>query len=342
MWRLFPLLVVVSGMFVQGCRTNSITEPGPPPGQTERGVFVVNEGLFPNAGSIWFYNISKDVITQNVVAPSVGWITPNDARVIGNKLYVVVNGGNTIFVRNADTFQAIDSIAMPVNSSPGFLWIEDSTKAYVANYNGTVSLLNLTTRTVVQTSVPVVVFPGGIVTNSGRVYVSDFGFYPGIKNIVKVLDGNTLAVLDSVLVGPGAGAMVSGPNRVYVVSSGEFPNKGKVFAINTGTNQAVDSITISDAPSDIGLRNESLFVLHSDRVMKLGTNPLTVSDSAFVRLSNALFFYAMQIDNQNGDVYVARIVSNGGAGEVAIYSPAGALKRAPFSVGTFPGAFAFK
>jgi DNA-binding beta-propeller fold protein YncE len=163
------MLMLISLSIVQSCR-NNVTEPGPiPEPQAERGVFILNEGSFPNAGSVSFYNIKKDSVIQAVVNSSSGWITPNDARVVGTKLYVVVNGGNKVYVRDANTFQAIDSIAMPPNSSPGYIWIVDSTRAYVANYAGTVSLLNLTTRTVVQTSSTVVTFPGGIIVNSGRV-----------------------------------------------------------------------------------------------------------------------------------------------------------------------------
>lgn len=343
MKKCFAKLMLVSLTVFSACRNDTVTDPGSTPGpQSERGVFIVNEGAFPNAGSISFYNIAKDSVLPPVVNTSSGWITPNDARVVGNKLYVVVNGGNKIYIRNADTFQAIDSIAMPANSSPGYIWVVDSTKAYVANYNGTVSILNLTLRTVVQTSSPVVTFPGGIVVNSGRVYVSNFGFFPNLKNIVKVLDGSSLAVVDSSKVGVGAGAMVNGTNRVYVVSSGNFPAKGKVYAINSTTNAVVDSVSVGDGPSDIAIRNQSLYVLHGDRVMKLNASPLSVSDSSFIRLSNALYFYAMQADDATGDIYVSRITSNGGAGEVAIYTSAGALRRPVFSVGVFPGAFAFK
>jgi YVTN family beta-propeller protein len=138
--------------------------------------------------------------------------------------------------------------------------------------------------------------------------------------------------VDSPKVGVGTGA----------VSSGSFPSKGKVYAINTTTNTVVDSVTVGDGPSDIAIKNQSLFVLHGGHVMKLNAAPLSVSDSSFIRISNALYFYAMQTDDISGDIYVSRITTNGGAGEVAIYTSAGALRRAPFRVGIFPGAFAFK
>jgi hypothetical protein len=314
-----------------------------PEPQRERGVFIINEGLFPNAGSIGFYNITKDSVIQSVVATSAGWITPNDGKVAGNKLYVVVNGGNKVYVRNAETFQPIDSIAMPANSSPGYIWLVDSTKAYVANYNGTVSVLDLNQRIVVRTSSSVVSFPGGIAVGSGRIYVSDFGFYPNLKNRVKVLDPISLAIVDSVRVGVGAGSMVAFGSRIYVVSSGSFPANGAVYAISTSSNAVEDSVMVGVGPTDIAFYRQSLYVLHSDRVMKLfAQSPMAVADSSFIPISNAIFFYAMQVDDVTGDIFLSRITSSAGSGEVAIYSSAGALRRPAFGAGVFPGAFAFK
>lgn len=335
--------MLLSILFFQGCRNNNITDPPPPtPPQSDRGAFIINEGLWPNAGSISFYNITKDSVFQNVIGASAGWITPNDGYVVNGRLYVVVNGGDKIYVRNAGTFQALDSISLPAGSGPAYISVIDSAKAYVANYNGTISIVNLSNRTVLLTSAAVVAFPGGIAVNGGRVFVSDYGLWPDFKNVVKVLDGNSLAVVDSARVGLAAGSMASSGNRVYVVCANNFPQKGKVFAINASNSAVVDSITIGDGPSDIAVRNQTLYVLHSDHVMRLGINPLSVADSLFIRLSNAFYFYSMQVDNVTGDVYVSQVISNGGAGEVSVYSSAGVQKRLPFSVGAFPGSIVFK
>ncbi|MBX2991879.1 MAG: hypothetical protein KF749_12025 [Bacteroidetes bacterium] len=339
----FCCAALLAVTLLPGCRNNNVNNPVvPPPPQSDRGVFIINEGAWPNPGSVSFYNISKDSVFASVIGPSAGWITPNDGRVVGGKLYVVVNGGDKIYIRNAETFQALDSIALPSGSGPGYLAVVDSTRAYVANYNGTVSLVNLATRTVVRTGSPIVTFPGGIAVNGDRVFISDYGFFPGFSNIVKVLDGNSLAVVDSVRVGLAAGSMVSSGNRVYVVCANSFPAKGKVFALNASNASVVDSITVGDGPSDIAVRNQTLYVLHYDHVMRLGTNPLSVGDSLFIRISNAIYFYSMQADDVTGDVYVSQVVSGGGAGEVLAYTSAGVLKRPPFNVGIFPGSIVFK
>ena len=204
----FLLLTVFCVSFIS-CRDQSPTDSQPTAPQPERGVFIINEGLWPNAGSVSFYNIDSNTVTQSVVGPNAGWITPNDARVVGKKLYVVVNGGDKIYVRNADTFQPIDSVSFPAGTGPAYLWIVDSTKACVASYNGTISAVNLTTNRVSQTSIARVTFPGGIVVSGGKVYVSDYGLFPNLKNIVKVFDLSSLTVMDSIRVGVAAGSMAT-------------------------------------------------------------------------------------------------------------------------------------
>jgi hypothetical protein len=324
------------------CRDEGPTQQPMPLPQPERGVFIINEGTFTTAGSVGFYNVDSNTVTPNAIGSNAGWFFPNDARVVGKKLYVVVNGGDRIYVRNADTFQAIDSIVFAPRTGPGYLWIVDSTKAFVANYNGTISSVNLTTNRVTQTSGSLVAFPGGIVVSGGRIYVSDYGLFPNLKNIVKVIDLNSLAVLDSIRVGIAAGSMVGSATRVHVVCAGNFPARGKVYSINLTNNAVIDSITVGDGPSDIAMREQSLYVLHGERVMRLTTDPLSVRDSSFIRLTGGSFFYALNVAEISGDVYVSKVVSTGGAGEVEIYTTVGALKRAPFAVGIFPGAFAFK
>ena len=235
------------------------------------------------------------------------------------------------------------TIAFSPGTSPGFLEVADNTTAFTANYSGTVSRVNLLSNSVVTTSGHVVAFPGGIVTASGKVYVSDYGLYPNYKNIVIVLDATTLNVLDTIDVGVAAGMMVKDSSGfVCIVCAGSYPSKGKVYTINTVTDAVVDSVEVGSSPSDIAMRNHLLYVLHGDRVMKLTISPLSVVDTLFVSLSSGLYFYAMNVDVSTGNVYVSKIVSSGGSGEVEIHTPSGALKRPPFAVGIFPGAFAFK
>ncbi|MBI4535370.1 MAG: hypothetical protein HY708_03765 [Ignavibacteriae bacterium] len=325
------------------CRTSNNPANSTPPPQSDRGVFIINEGAFPNAGTMSFYNITKDIAFETIISAAEGWLLPNDAKVFGNKVYVVVNGSDRVEVLDAETFQKLGTIVIPTGSGPGYISIVDNTKAIVANYNGTVSLLNLTTRTVTQTTPPVVEFPGSIVVVGNKVFDSDFGPFQNNKDIVIVMDAVTLSVTDTIRVSVAAGSMVAGSNdRLYVVSTGIFPANGKVYAVNTLTNAVVDSVEVGQGPTDITFADQSLYVLLFDRVVKLSTFPLAVADIAFVSLSSGLYFYSTVADPVTGDLYVSKVVSGDGSGVVEVYTPLKSPKRQPFAVGSFPGAWAFK
>src|SRR5213594_2956270 len=128
---------LLSVSLLSSCRDTPTTVEVTPPPQSDRGVFIVNEGAFPNPGTVSFYNITRDTVILAAIGISTNWITPNDAKVVGRKLYVVVNGNDRIEIRDAATFQSLGSIQLPSGSAPGYLWIYDSTRAFVANYNGT-------------------------------------------------------------------------------------------------------------------------------------------------------------------------------------------------------------
>ncbi len=187
-------------------------------------------------------------------------------------------------------------------------------------------------------------FPGGIAFAAGRVFVSDVG-YVNPNNVIKIVDTASFTILDSLRVGRSPGMMANSSSGIlYVVCAENYSSPGKIYALNTTSNIVFDSTTVGVGPSDIAIRAQSMYVLHSDRVMKLTAIPLAVVDTAFIRLTPAegLNFYALAIDPQYGDLYVSRIVNQGGNGEVAIYASGGGLLRQPFPVGIFPGAFAFK
>jgi hypothetical protein len=83
----------ICAMFVSVCcRESSMLVNSLPPHSSGHGVFIVNEGSYPNAGTVSYYNITGDSVFQNVVGADAGWVTPNDIKVVGKRAYIVVNG----------------------------------------------------------------------------------------------------------------------------------------------------------------------------------------------------------------------------------------------------------
>src|SRR5262249_54018685 len=296
--RILKFLLLVPALAVLSCVTAE-TPVTPPGSGSSRGAFIINEGAYPGPGTVSYYDRTGDSVDQNVVGTSANWVTPNDAKVVGNKLYVVVNGNAEIQILNAESFVHIGRI--PTGSLPGFLSLIDTTRAVLANYNGTVCLIDIARDSVIRTSAPVVVFPGGIAAVNGKIFVSDLGYYVNPQNVVRVLDGTTLQTLDSIFVGTSPGMIVKGASsRCYVSCAGVWPGKGKVYALDAATDRVTDSVTVGVGPSDISLVNQFLYVLHADHVMRLASTPLSVMDSSFVTRGTGLYFYAMQADPGTG------------------------------------------
>lgn len=339
-------LSIVLSVLYAGCRTAD-TVSGPVTPQPGVGIFVFSEGAYPNPGTIGFYNTSTDTILRTIVGSSKGWVTINDGKVIGRRVYVAVTGNDTVQVIDAETFQTIGGIGLPAFTGPGFV-AGDTTMIFTANYNGSVSLIDPATISLVRSSTPQVSFPGGILYANGRVFLSDFGTYlpptyvfvPGTS--VLVLDPVTLALDTSIRVSDAPGSMAQADGKVFVLCSGSSSSLPKIYQIHPGTFVLEDSLVLSGYLTDLATDGHSLFVLGRDSVAKIELHPLRIGQRPFITLSSGDYFYAMNVDVISGDVCVSTVLSSGGPGAIEIYSSDGTSKRGPIPAGVFPGAFAFR
>jgi YVTN family beta-propeller protein len=120
--------------------------------------------------------------------------------------------------------------------------------AYVANnLDGTVSVIDTTTNTVIAT-VPVgnSPFEVAITPNGTRAYVTNQG-----SNNVSVIDTATNTVIATVNVGDGPFGVAITPNgtRVYVTNQ----NSNNVSVIDTATNTVIATVTVGSFPQGIAI-----------------------------------------------------------------------------------------
>jgi hypothetical protein len=208
----------------------------------------------------------------------------------------------------------------------------------VANYDGSVSLIDLRTDSLVATIGAVVGFPGGIVWSAGKVFISDIGLYPDAGRWVKVLQlGSTIAV-DSVRVENAPGPLLEQGGAVFVACTGT----SMIYRIDPVGLALEDSLQLSTFVSDFAADGEALYVLGSDSVAKLEDNPLSLISSALISRLAGSYFYALAVQRTPGVIFVSTIMSPGGSGRVESYLTDGRVARQPFPVGIFPGAFAFR
>lgn len=333
---LTPVIVLILQFIVSGCRTTDSVN-GPIVPQPYRGMFILNEGAFPNAGTVAFYNRERDTVIGGVVGTSAGWVTPNDARVIAQKVYIAVTGSDAIKIVDAESFGITGFIQLPAGSGPGFLAANGS-RLFVANNNGTLSIIDTDKDSLIATTPPILSFPGGIAQANGRIFISDIALWPNIKNEVVVLDAGSGAIVDTLHVDNNPGQMVIMNGRLFIVATGT----SRLYKVDPSTLTIEDTLELGGYPGDIGTNGRSLFVLVGDNVLKISPDSLNVINPAFITRNGGLYFYAMAVDETNDEVVVSNVVSGGGLGQIEIYNASGALTRPGFVSGEFPGSFAFK
>jgi hypothetical protein len=266
-------------------------------------------------------------------------------KIVGGRGYIAVNGSDRVDVLDPGSNQIIGSIHTPPFTGPGYLAIAGPT-LFVANYNGTLSVIGTGNDSLRHTTTRLVAFPGGIATAGGNVFISDYGTYvngqfvPG--HYVKVVNGSSVQLADSIRAGVAPGAMAVLNGKLFLVCAGTQSVQPWLYQLDPVTDQAEDSIRLTGSVSDIATDGRDLFVLSTSGVAKFAVRPLRVIQNPFISRAGGLYFYALGVDESSGEIYVTNIVSPGGSGRLEIYSSLGIAKRLPLAGGIFPGALAFK
>ncbi len=333
--KLINVVVFVAVFTVMvGCREAGVNGPGTRnPGS---GTYVVNEGGFAGGGNLSFFDPAAGTIVNDVVVNADNWLFPNDIYFFDGKMYVAVNGMDRIDVLDPANDSVLGSITFPVGRGPGFL-VESGSVLYSANYDGTVSVIDPTADSILGSSARVVGFPGDIIVAQGKIFVSDLGAWPDTGKSIKVLDGTTLALIDSVVTGGAPARMVTSSGKLYVGTS----VSGKVWRVDPGTLAVEDSCDVGAAPGDLAADGIYLYVLTADGVERIPLNGFERDATPLITRTGGIFNYAMDRDDATGELYVSTIVTAGGSGEIAVFTSSGIAVQAATQSGIFPGAFGF-
>jgi hypothetical protein len=330
----FTLITLHVTISVMGCREAGTTAPDIRlPGG---GTYIVNEGGFTGGGNLSFFNTSTGLLSHNVIRNAQNWLFPNDILFVSGKMFVAVNGSDMLAVVDPGSDSVRDSIILPPGAGPGFL-AAGVGRVYSANYDGTVSAIDPEADTVLMQSGRIVGFPGDILSESGRVFVSDIGAWPDTGISVKVLDGNSLAVLDSLNIGGGPSGMALAGGKLYVAS----PASGRVYRVDPATFAIEDSVDAGRVSGDIESDGAHLFVLTPDAVERIAIAPFHRDTVPLISRVSGLYYYALGFDHVAGEIYVSLITTAGGSGEIGRFNAAGAPDGDLFEAGIFPGAFGF-
>ncbi|MCI0619952.1 peptidoglycan DD-metalloendopeptidase family protein [Candidatus Wolfebacteria bacterium] len=196
--------------------------------------------LLSNRVSVLDLNTGSIITTIAVQPRPVGIaMRPN-----GNQVYITNEFTDLLTV--IDTATNTITTTIPVGPSPYWIAIHpDGNTAYVPSAaGGGLSVVNLTNNTVIQT------VPGGGTTGvavaplGDRVYATDF------SGFVRVVDTQTLQVVDTIPVGAGPLGVDTDPsgNLLYVANQ----NSNNVSIIDTITSSVTATIPVGQLPQALG------------------------------------------------------------------------------------------
>lgn len=196
--------------------------------------YIINEGVEGNqiAGSLTVINNKTWTASQNMFAAvnqrSLG-LTPNDAIIYGNKMYIAVSAENTIEVVDKNTLKSImqikttDLMGNDKGQTPRSL-VGTGNSIFVTTYSGYVAAIDTTTYAL-KNVYQVGSYPEGLDQNNGVLYVANSNLAKGNGSIseIELSSGKVTNLTNPLIQNPIA--VKTFDNGFYVLDSGLYdPN----------------------------------------------------------------------------------------------------------------------
>ncbi len=349
------MLPLVSAMFIlNACKkdyttpeTTVATPAAPVQLAPAKGEYILSEGGFGgnNTRLAYYTNSSSSVagnffVQQNPTIPAGLGDVGNDMIIYGSKMYIVMNNSGRVTVVNASNAVFIANISFlsgGVNKLPRYAAAARG-KVYVSATNGTVSVIDTTSLSIVKT-ITVGANPEGIAASSDYLYVANSGGYNAVPDsTVSVVDLNTEAEIKKIKVGVNPYKVeVNSANFVYVSSYGNFGSiPASVWVINGNANISGSNLGAAFQYSNVRIAKDIAYFYNN--YGGVGTakvfNTLTgaVVRNEFITDATLITSpYGINVDEQNGDVYIADAGNFSSAGTVTCFNNAG-VKKFSFSV----------
>lgn len=371
---LLSLAVLMMGTaFLTSCDDND-SDPIPVPVVVSNGAYVVcggNESSNIN-GSLSYIDYNLGTASQNLFKAMNGrnlGLTPNDAVIYGEKMYIAVSGENTIEVVDAKTLKSLKQIkttelmgadkgVMPrhLTAYAGCIFVSTygssaaDWSSYTTSGNGYVAAID-TINYSIANIFTAGSYPEGIAIANNKLYVANSDYSMGSKASISVIDlstGTDTPIVDASIVNPTA-VGVAGTD-VFVLDMGNYydiPSAlhkcsgGKVMKLFEATHASFMGTNIYACNSVYGTIPTEFYVYD------INTNNKTICSTGL----NGRFFSPNVIaaDPVTGKIYIASYNENSdypgyanysANGYVAEYSAQGTLLNT-YDCGVGPNAIVF-
>ncbi len=264
-------------------------------GDYPRSVAVSHDYNRVYVGNFDSNNISVIYMPTNRVLATIPLTSSPEAIAVSPdnlKVYVSESSSNSVAVIDALTNTVADRITVG-NNPKGLSLNFDGSKMYVSNTDGTVSIINTATKTVVST---IAIDPDPLYTllsqDDKTLYVIH-----GNQHEIEVINTTTGTITTRINIGLNVqGGMVLSPDgsRLYVSNWAD----NTVSVINTTTNLIVGTIPVGSGPNDITTSDNGNFLY----VSNTGNNTMSVINTASLTVTST--FNLAGTSNSTGNLYI--------------------------------------
>lgn len=315
------------------------------------GIYVLNEGLWnANNSTLTYYNLDDGSVTSDIFSAvnhrGLG-DTGNDLQKYGSKMYCVVNTSEIIEVMNLNDASSIKTISLS-GKSPRRICFEGG-KAYVSCFDGSVVRID-TNSLSVDATVSVGPNPEGICVANGKLYVANTGGYnaPNYGTTVSVIDLASFSVIKEIDVVCNPYTLLADKQQnLLLISNGNYDDiRSCLQKINTSSDEVVKTYDFEINEMDI-YGNILVFYNYDYSTMKASfqkfdLNTETIISDHFITDGTVLVTpYLLNIDQDNGDVYISDSYDYTVNGDVFCFNQNGQLKFS-FEVGMNPTCVVFR
>ncbi len=345
--RLFFVLFLGVLLFSSCSENNDIPiNPSPTNPQNQpyaNGFFVLNEGQFPNAGSVTFVANNLDSVEQDV------YQHVNNGEDVGGGLqsmffddkdraYIVSNVANFVTVVDRYTFKKEKRITGTAGdfNTPRYGVTEDD-KAYITNagtnHLTVVDLNSLTVEKTIKLDGPSEYILEG---DNGLLYVQEAIYNTGNK--IAVIDPQTGQVIDTIITAPNLNSIAVEGIFLYALT----PHKIQKFDIRHN-NTEIGSVALNyaDNAANITVEDNMLYYTVGNKAYKISTNATTAPTTPVLTYSSNSpygMFYGFAVEDNR--IYVSDGGDFSSNSYINVYDLQGNLLKT-IGVGIGPNGFYF-
>lgn len=339
-WRVLGVAALILPLAFTGCKKDEPEEPAAT-GFKGNGTFILCEGGF-NQGNARIDFLDKNTdslktdIFQSVNGAPLGDVLQSMAY-INDRAYIVVNNSGKIEIVDPEDFTSKGTITTGL-TSPRYVNVVSSGKAYVSDlFSGSVAILNTSTLAVTGS----IALPGWteeMLTDGNKTWITN-----GMKDYTYIVEND--AVTDSVDVGYGSTSIrKDNSGKIWVLSGGNYPPSmvpSKLSRVNPSTNDVEWSYDFADFGASklrTSIDKSTLYLLYGGKVYRKNAGD-TGNPTEFISISGKSF-YGMNVDPENGNIWLGDAGDFSSAGTVYVYSASGTQLKS-FQTGTAPTDFVF-